>query len=304
MKEIGSKHFWSLLLLLAFTCGSMYGQGSTSELSKPKKDGVEKLLSLVKFKKFNYSDVSVIDAINQLTNKLYWRGVQVTISGKRQSSFEAKKATNGAIYYVTTMQAPLYYDYFLENVTAQQVIDHISYNSDLVYEVKEGEVSFTDRVLSEMGDEPEDGYTTSGIQKLLKERKLKEMKKYIGKAFKVSGILTGIGRGTNSKTTILGLDGGLTRIEVLNSKLDPMMYKRMQKKITEWKRNSGPKKLNEAQVQASRDFVELNLREVGNELFVVFEATCAGIDKDRLVFKDPSYIFVESEQKFLQKKVD
>lgn len=300
MRKTGTNCILSLTLTLMMSISSAFGQGSENSIT-PAKDEVEKILSLVKFKKFNYSDVSVTDAINQLTNKLYWRGIQVTLSGKRQCSFEAKKSTNGAIFYVSTMQPPLYYDYFLENVTAQQVIDHISYNSDLVYEFKEGEIAFTDRERSGMGDEPEDGYATSGIQKIFKERNLKEMKKYMGQTFKISGILTGMGRGTNSKTLILGLDGGLTRIEVPLAELDPFQYKRMQKKITDWKRDSGPKKLNEAQVRAAREYLELDLREVAHDLFVVLEAKCSGVDKDRLVFKEPKYIFIESEQKYLLK---
>ena len=300
MRLTGKLGIFIILVFGILTANNSVAQDS-SEYDKVPVENVEKLLELIKFKSFNYSENGVVDAINLLTNKMYWRGIQVTISGKRHNSLEPKKSTSGAIFYVNPMSPPLFYDFFLENVTAKQVMDHISYNCDLEYTVKEGEVAFTDRKLSGMDDEPEDGFATAGIQKIFKERDLKEMKKYMGKTFKVSGILTGIGRGTNSKTTILGIDGGLTRIEVLNEKLDRMMYKRMQKKITDWKKDGGAKKLNEAQIQAARDYVELNLREVGNDLFIVFEAVCAGTDKDRLVFKDPSYIFVESEQKYLYK---
>ena len=303
MRKISKLSIHSILFLGLFLSQLSNAQDST-EYDKVPVENVEKLLDLIKFKSFNYSDVTVVDAINQLTNKMYWRGIQVTLSGKRQNTLEVKKAASGAIFYVSPMQAPLFYDYFLENVTAKEVLDHISYNCDLEYTVKEGEIAFTDRKLSGMDDEPEDGYTTSGIQKIFKERNLKEMKNYIGKTFKVSAILTGIGRGTNSKTTIFGLDGGLTRIEIDNDKLDRMMYKRMQKKITDWKKDGGAKKLNEAQVQAARDYVELDLRQVGNDLFVVFEAKCTGVDKDRLVFKEAKYIFVESEQKYLYKEKD
>jgi hypothetical protein len=292
-------------VLLILLMGKAYPQSAETKSDKPDKKEILSIIKLAKFDQFNYSKVSIVDAINQCTNKLFVKGIQVTLNGLSQGSFEAKKGRNGAIYYTSVLQAPLYYDFFLKNVTLKEVLDHISYYSGLDYDIKEGEIAFTDKEETDKSaEEPEDGFIAGDLQRLLKLRRMKDTKNYRGKTFKVNGLLTGIGRGTNSKIAILAIDGGLTRIEIERDKLVHSVYKRIQFKISNWKKEDGPKILQQVKAKADREYEILDTRKLVPDLFIVFEATLVKFEGDRIIFKDPKYIFFEEEGKYLYRRDD
>ena len=292
-------------ILLLGNISSAKKEYKSDQSDKLDKKKVLSIIKLKKFTKFSYSRVSVVDAINQCTNKLYVKGIQVTLNSKRQGSFEAKKGRNGAIYYTSVLHAPLYYDFVLENATIKEVLDHISYYSDLVYTIKEGEIAFTDKEPTDKNDEePEDGFSAEDLQRVLKLRSIKDIKKFRGKTFKVNGLLTGIGRGTNSKYSLLGIDGGLTRIEIERSKLTSSVYNRIQFKIKQWKQKNGQDNLNRLMAKAAREYEVIDKKTLAPELFVVFEATFVKFQSDKIIFKNPRYIFLQGLGKYLYNKDD
>lgn len=264
---------------------------------------IDKMLDLVKFNTFSYSEATLLDAINRLTHKLYWRGVQFTIKGKRISYTEVKIAANGARFYVGPLFQPNKEEYTLTNKTLREILDHIGMNMDLVYNVLDGEVAFSDADAPEFSDMPEEGLAANELQRTMKDFRIKDLQKYRGKTFKMNGIVTGLGRGMDSRTVYLALDGGLIQLYVSRGKLEDDVYKRLDNEIEKWKKSGGMKKYRDALKDAEKTGAEVDRKVIANKnLYVTFSAKCTGMDKGRLIFGDPEYIYMDGPEEFLLRK--
>ena len=264
---------------------------------------VDEMLDLIKFKLFVYSEASFLDAINRLTHKMYWRGVQFTISGRRISYTEVKKAANGAIYYFGPLFQPRTEEFTLKNKTLRDILDHMGKNMDLEYKVKDGEVAFYDTDLPEFTDIPEEGLAANDLQRIMKDYKIKDLQKYRGKAFKMNGIVTGLGRGMDSRVVFLALDGGLIQLYATRASLEQDVYKRLDHDLEVWKKDGGLKKYREKLKEMEKTGQEVERKDRANpKLYVTFVATCKGIDKGRLIFDKPQYIYVEGPEEYLLRK--
>ena len=165
---------------------------------------IDKMLDLIKFKMFSYSEATVLNAINTLTHKMYWRGVQFTLSGKRISYTDTKVAANGALFYYGPLYQPEKEDFNLKDKTIREILEHMLMQVDLTYEVKNGEVALSDSEVPEISDIPEEGLAANDLQRVMKDFKIKDIQKYRGKVFKMNGIVTGLGRGYGQSYSISG----------------------------------------------------------------------------------------------------
>jgi hypothetical protein len=261
---------------------------------------IEKLLDLLKFKNFSYSEASILDAINRLTHKLYWRGVQVTISGNRVSYTETKRAVNGALYYSGPLYQPKTEEFILSNKTLREILMHFGANIELVYGIKDGEIAIFDGEESEFSDIPEDGFVAKDLRDSLKGYDLKTMNKYRGKVFKMNGVITGIGRGFDSRDGFFALDGGLIRVNFKTAALDKKVYKRLDKAYEAWKKDGGLKAYHQKLREAKKSGEELEGSAITiPTLYIKFKAKCIGMDRDRLIFDNPEYILVESSGEYI-----
>lgn len=266
-------------------------------------DSIEKMLDLIKFKTFSYSEASLLDAINRLTHKMYWRGVQFTLTGRRISIVGTQKAHNGAIYYVGPLYQPRTEEFTVKNKTLRDILDHIGKNMDLDYKVRDGEVALMDTELSEISEAGEDGVDANELQKIMKEYRIKDIQKYRGKSFKMNGIVTGLGRGMDSRVIYLALDGGLIQVYCKKIDLEQDVYKRLDTAVETWKKDGGLKKYRELLKKAKDTGEEIERKDRTNpKLFITFKATCKGMEKGRLIFEMPEYIYVEGPEEYLLRK--
>lgn len=280
-------------------------QLSTESASQPvvSADMIEKMLDLIKFKTFSYSEATLLDAINRLTHKMYWRGVQFTLTGRRISITSVQKAHNGALFYVGPLYQPRAEEYTVKNKTLRDILDHIGKNMDLDYKVRDGEVALMDTELSEVSDVGEDGVDANELMKSMKDYNIKDMQKYRGKSFKMNGIVTGLGRGMDSRTVFFALDGGLIQLYCSRVKMEQDVYKRLDVAVETWKKDEGLKKYRAAVKKAKDTGEEIDRRAIANpKLFVTFKATCKGMDKGRLIFEKPEYIYIEGAEEYLLRK--
>ena len=137
------------------------------EYDKISEEDVNLILDNSKFKAFSYSEASILDAINRITHKLYWRGIQMKITGKRISYTATEEATNGAIFYRGPLYQPNVEEYAIENKTIRQVLDHISANIGVMWRIGDGYIEFYDDMASDAAT-PEDGFAASEMQALIK----------------------------------------------------------------------------------------------------------------------------------------
>ncbi|MCM8539202.1 MAG: hypothetical protein NE328_02935 [Lentisphaeraceae bacterium] len=265
-------------------------------------DAIEKMLDLIKFKTFTYSEATFLDAVNRLTHKMYWRGVQFTLTGRRISIIGVQKAHNGALYY----SGPLYpqADYFtIKDKSLRDILDHMGKNMDLDYKVRDGEVAFMDAELSEISEIGEEGIDANDLMKTMKDFNLKDIKKYRGKSFRMNGIVSGLGRGMDSRTVFLALDGGFIQLYCQRADLEQDVYKRLDFAVDAWKKDGGLKKYKDAVKKAKETGEEIIRKDVADpKLYITFKATCKGMDKGRLVFDEPEYIYVEGPEEYLLRK--
>ena len=261
---------------------------------------IEKLLDLIKFKSFNYSEASILDAINRITHKLYWRGVQVTLSGNRVSYTDIKTASNGAIFYVGPLYEPKSEEYKLKDSTLREILSHFNINMNLAYTLREGEIALSDSEIPEFSDIPEEGLAANNLRQQMRNFSIADIKKYRGKSFKMNGIITGIGRGMDSRRIYFSLDGGMTQLHVDKVKLDAAVLKRLDTKVDAFKKNGGLKKYRDKLRESQKTGEEINRMSIVDKMqYITFKATCTGIDKDRLVFNNPEWIAFESSGEFL-----
>ncbi len=261
---------------------------------------IEKLLDLVKFKTFAYSEASMLDAINRVTHKLFWRGVQVTLSGNRISYTDIQKASNGALYYIGPLFEPRRDEFKLKDVTLRDLLSHFNINMDLEYSILDGEIALSDGELSDFSDMPEEGFAANDMQAVMKNFKISDLKKYRGKSFKMNGIVTGLGRGMDSRTMFFALDGGLTQLTVTKADLDPKVLKRLDVKIDAWKKSGGQKKYRDKVREMKKSGEEIERMSVVDPMmYITFKATCVGMDKGRLLFGTPDYITIKSSGEYL-----
>ena len=59
------------------------------------REEIEEFLDSVTFDNFLYSEATILDAINRLTFRMFWQGIQFTVKGKRLSVVKEDKASNG-----------------------------------------------------------------------------------------------------------------------------------------------------------------------------------------------------------------
>ena len=273
------------------------------EYGKAPEEDVELILDNSKFKSFSYSESSLLDAINRLTHKLYWRGIQMKITGKRISYLEVKEATNGAKFYYGPLYQPNVEEYAVENKTIRQVLDHISANIGVLWRIGDGYIEFYDD-LSPDAATPEDGFAAADMQALMKGD-LKNLMKYRGQELEMNGLITGIGRGMDSRYRYFSLDGGLTRINFKKDDVDENMYKRLEKSVEKWKKSGGRAEMIKKMREARENGEEINRRTMNNSsAFIRFRAVVDGIDRARLVFKDVKFIRIEETGEYLIKKLD
>ncbi|MCM8528946.1 MAG: hypothetical protein NE327_20655, partial [Lentisphaeraceae bacterium] len=266
-------------------------------------DTIEKMLDLIKFETFSYSEATLLDAINRLTHKMYWRGVQFTLTGRRISITGVQKAHNGAIFYTGPLYQPQTEEYTIKKKTLRDILDHIGKNMDLNYRVLDGEVAFSDTELSEISEVGEDGIDANDLMRTMKDFKIKDIQKYRGKSFKMNGIVTGLGRGMDSRTVFLALDGGLIQVYCQRADLEQDVYKRLDVAIDAWKKDGGLQKYREAVKDAKDAGEEIDRKEIANpKLYITFKATCKGMDKGRLIFDKTEYIYVEGPEEYLMRK--
>ena len=274
---------------------------STDE-NKMSASEIDKMLDLIKFKSFTYSEVSVLNALNRLTHKMYWRGVQFTISGKRISYTDTKVSPNGALFYFGPFEQPNKEEYSLKDKTIREILEHMGMNVDLKYDVRDGEVALYDSEVPEFSDIPEEGLAAIDLQKTMKEFSIKDMQKYRGKVFKMNGIVTGLGRGMDSRTVYLAMDGGLIQLYTTRTKLEQDVYKRLDVAIDSWKKSGGLKKYRDALSKAKKSGEEIDRKVVANpKLYITFKARCKGMDKGRLVFDEPEFIYLDGPEEYLLK---
>jgi len=303
--------------------------------NKVSKADIEKLLDSVKFKAFTYSESSILNAVNLLTHKLYWRGVQFTIKGKRISVSSETTTSNGAVYYhgplwqpqlqvqyirektrtssnsknknnqnnktesQGTMELVPSNGYILKNKTIREILAHMQRSMSLDYTVEDGEVVIHDGKLGDFHDAPENGFDAGGLLAALKSRDIKTTKKYRGKVVPMNGIITGYGT-HNHDTIFISMDGGFVRLHISKSKLDAKIYNRIEKRVKAWKSNGGLKAYRE-RLREIKDNDEDVMKEdiVSPDVFLSFEATCKGMDRDRLIFEDPVFAFIEETSESL-----
>ena len=182
-------------------------------------------------------------------------------------------------------------------------MDHIGKNMDLNYRVLDGEVAFSDTELSEISEVGEDGIDANDLMRTMKDFKIKDIQKYRGKSFKMNGIVTGLGRGMDSRTVFLALDGGLIQVYCQRADLEQDVYKRLDVAIDAWKKDGGLQKYREAVKDAKDAGEEIDRKEIANpKLYITFKATCKGMDKGRLIFDKTEYIYVEGPEEYLMRK--
>jgi len=263
---------------------------------------VEKLLDLIKYKNFSCSEASIFDAVNRLTHKLYWRGVQFTVSGKRLSYIKTSVAPNEAIFYFGPLWQPKSEEFSMKDKTIREILAHMKLKLDLEYTVKDGEVAIHDGELKGVSDVPEDGLVSSDLRVAMKGHDIKTTKKYRGKVVKMNGIVTGVGT-HNHDTIYLSLDGGLTRLHISYLNLNSAVFKRLKKRVEAWKKSGGMKKYREAARDADDADTEIRREDlVSPNMYIVFQATCKGMDRDRLVFEDPSFAYIDAKDEFITKE--
>ncbi|MCM8531821.1 MAG: hypothetical protein NE330_11720 [Lentisphaeraceae bacterium] len=266
-------------------------------------EDIELIIDGTKFKAFNYSESTVLDAINRITHKLYWRGVQMKIQGNRISYASTTKATNGAVYYHGPLQVPNFEEYSVENKTVRQVLDHISTNIRVLWKVQDGMIVFYDDQVPSP-EIPEGGLAANNMKVLMKGS-LKELLKYRGKVIEMNGLVTGIGR-HDYKTDFLSLDGGSVRVYVKKEDMNEKVYKRLDTSVDNWKKEGGGKSALLKKMREMKEAGEdIDRRTVGNAAaFVQFKAKVDGIDRGRLVFKEITYIKIEESGEYLIKNMN
>ena len=264
---------------------------------------IEKMLDLMKFKMFSYSEATVLDAVNRLTHKMFWRGVQFTIAGKRISYTETKVAPNGAMFYFGPLYQPEKEEFNLKDKTIREILEHMGMNVDLIFKVSDGIVALSDSEVPEFSDIPEEGLAANDLQRVMKDFRIADLQKYRGKVFKMNGIVTGLGRGMDSRVVYFAMDGGLIQLYASRESLEQDVYKRMDHEIEVWKKNGGVKKYRDAVNEAKKTGAEIDRKVIANpKLYVTFKAKCKGMDKGRLIFEDPEFIYIDGTEEFLLKQ--
>ena len=275
-------------------------QALKEEYGKVSEEDVNLILDNSKFKAFSYSESSILDAINRITHKLYWRGIQMKITGKRISYTKAEEATNGAVFYYGPLFQPNVEEYAIENKTIRQVLDHISANIGVMWRIGDGYIEFYDDLAPDAAT-PEDGFAASDIQALLKGN-LKDLLKYRGQELEMNGLITGIGRGMVSNDRYFSLDGGLTRIEFKKDQVNERMFKRLEKSVEDWRLSGGRKAMLDKIRDARENGEELDRRTMNNaNAFIRFRGVVHGIDRGRLLFKEVKFIRIEETGEYLIK---
>jgi hypothetical protein len=269
--------------------------------SEASEDDIEKILDNVKFKNFAYSESTILDAINRVTHKLYWYGIQMKVTGNRLSYTEVRTSTNGAQYYYGPLLPPNFDEFAVENKTIRQVLDHMSTSLGILWRVEDGLIVIYDGEVPDP-EMPEGGFVAADMQKLIKGS-LKDLLKYRDKVIEMKGLITGIGK-QDYRTDYLAIDGGLTRIYVNKADVDAGVYKRLDTSIDKWKKDGGKAALTKKLNEMKKTGEEINYQKVGNaSAYIHFRAKVTGVDRGRLVFKAVEFIRIEESGEYLIKKM-
>ena len=107
----------------------------------------------------------------------------------------------------------------------------------------------------------------------------------------------------DSRTVFLALDGGLIQLYAKRATLEEDVYKRLDVAVDAWKKDGGLKKYREALSKLRKSGEELDRKVIANpKLYITFRARCKGMDKGRLIFDEPEFIYVDGVEEYLLKQ--
>jgi hypothetical protein len=282
---------------------------------KSSESEMDLILDGVKLESFSYSESSAVYAINTLTHNLFWRGCQMTITGKRLHYVKTTTSTAGALFYISPMPLPVKETYTLKKQTIRQILEHMSVNLKILWSAHDAGVTFYDSKDKSLidtsegdGENPievtEDGIVSKDLQKVMRGMKLSDLQKYRGKVLEMNGQITGFGRGFGNEYYI-SIDGGLTRLNFNTGLADSKILKRLKVRVDKWKADGGLKAMREKERELEKNAEDIDRASLSDpKLFVNFKALCYSVDRGRLIFKNPEAIFIKATGEYLIKPKD
>ena len=259
---------------------------------------IRKILKEVTVERFEYSDVTVVDAVNQLTHLLYPYGIQVLIKGNNISYFDTVTASNGAIYFKGPLLPPPgdhTYKYAAKTPIIE-IIEHICINFNLKYKIRSGKISFVDAKRKTKTEVPKRSQTWA-VRKEAKDRFLKFKKTYEGKTLEFEGYITGVQR--NSSKYYFSLDGGTSRLYIKRKYLHPDDYSYLKATAAKLRSNKASKENTEkkAKERERKRGGVLNPTieaEKHRGIRIRFTARCTGLSRDRMTYTKPEIIIIQN----------
>lgn len=162
------------------------------------------------FESFRYNRVTVLDAINQLVQRLFNYRVRLTFKSNRISVMEERKDLNGLTYYYGPL-LPRYdgYDFEFSNAEFRDVIAHVCVKNDFDYFVRDGEVQMRDMKFHQIDRMPQDGWDIEQLYPKFKEKYVEHKGKFEGKYVKFEAYATSVKLKDNkTKFASIILNGG------------------------------------------------------------------------------------------------
>lgn len=246
------------------------------------------------FNRFSYSDTTVLDALNQITYRLQRHGISLKINSKNISYLKKETAQNGATFYFGPLLPPTgSHQYNFNNqIPLIEIIADICKRFDLKYHLKDGIITFVDSPAPFILGMPKNGFYVSTVYNDAKANET-SLKRYLKANLKYQGYISAIGRISKNKI-FLSINGSNSRLLLDRKNLDNDVYKALKKIISQYKKRStkdkreGRKKRREAKKTGEKE--ENISAGFDPKSYIIFNATCQGLDRGRLIFNDATNI--------------
>lgn len=193
----------------------------TEELpeKKVKPVKVEEIKSIIDeshFEYFSYSQRNVLEAINDLVERMASHKIKLSFKSDKVSIVEVEESLDGTkFYYGPRSFSQRGYDFSLNGYDLRDVMDHICIQNELDYVMRDGEVLIRDIRYHNIKGQPQDGWDLEKLYPLFKDQYLKTKNKYKQKFVKVQAFATGVRfEGYLNKNAKIILNGGAGFIEL------------------------------------------------------------------------------------------
>ena len=255
---------------------------------------IKTILGEYHFESFRYSRVTVLDAINQLTQRLYSHGIKFSFKSNRISVLEERVALNGATYYFGPI-LPRYdgYDFSFTDTYFRDIIDHVCVQNDFDYIMRDGEIKLRDMRYNYISGQPQDGWDVEVEYPKFKKKFVSQKKKFEKRFIKVNAYATGVKlKSKSNKNAYITLNGGGGRLTLKEGSYDEDALLNLKRAISDLKKDNAL----ELPVKTRTEIEDKEERVKGkykwsSEVELVFFAKMTRFDSGKgMLFENPYFL--------------